>query len=163
MLENIFPIFSFSNKLWFCPDIFSRFLFGQPLPIFAVLNFSKKSPFQKCLLFFHPWLNASLIPSSAKAPRWKVSGRFLILRIKSRSTMIVKVSDKISIDFWEKKMDLFDRTSNDAGSLLEKTDILPFWSTAAGDEEVWWLQKTNLHFHTSRILFWRNLRPFLFL
>ena len=34
--------------------------------------------------------------------------------------MIVKVSDKISIDFWEKKMDLFDRTSNDAGSLLEK-------------------------------------------
>ena len=85
-----FPEFSFSNKLWFCPDIFSRFLFGQPLPIFVVLNFSRESRFQKCLLLFYPRLNAFLIPSSAKAPGWKISGRFSILRIKSRSTMIVK-------------------------------------------------------------------------
>ena len=90
MLENIFLKFSFPNKLWFCPDIFSRFLFGQPLPIFVVLNFSKESIFQKCLLFFYPRLNTSLIPSSAKVPGWKISGRFSILRIKSRSTMIVK-------------------------------------------------------------------------
>ena len=90
MLDNLFPKYSFSNKLWFCPDIFSRFLFGQPLPIFVVLNFSKESRFQKCLLFFYPRLKAFLIPSSAKSPRWKISGRFSILRIKSRSTMIVK-------------------------------------------------------------------------
>ena len=90
MLDNIFPKFSFSNKLWFCPDIFSRFLFGQPLPIFVVLNFLRVSRFQKCLLLFYPRLNAFLIPSSAKAPGWKISRRLSILRIKSRSTMIVK-------------------------------------------------------------------------
>ena len=90
MLDNLFPKFSFSNKLWFCPDIFSRFLFGQPLPIFVVLNFSRESRFQKCLLLFYPRLNAFLIPSSAKAPGWKISRRLSILRIKSRSTMIVK-------------------------------------------------------------------------
>ena len=52
--------------------------------------FSKDSRFQKCLLFFYPRVNASLIPSSAKSPGWKISGRFSILRIKSRSTIIVK-------------------------------------------------------------------------
>ena len=128
MLDIIFPKFSFSKKLWFCPDIFSRFLFGQPLPIFVVLNFSKTSRFPKCLLFFHPWLNASLIPSSAKAPRWKVSGRFLILRIKSRSPMIVKVSDKISMDFLEKKMDLFGR-GQFVGNLAFLIDRSRWWGS----------------------------------
>ena len=89
-LTIFFPKFSFSNKVWFCPDIFSRSLFGQPLPIFVVLIFSKESRFQRSLLFFIPRLNIFLIPSWAKWPGWKISERFLILRIKSRSTMIVK-------------------------------------------------------------------------
>ena len=75
-MENIFPIFSFSNKLWFCPVMFSRFLFGQPLPIFVVLNFPRESIFQKCLLLFYPRLNACLIPSSAKSPDEKSVGDF---------------------------------------------------------------------------------------
>ena len=66
------------------------FLFGQPLPIFVVLIFSKESRFQRSLLFFSPRLNIFLIPSWAKWHGWKISERFLILRIKSRSTMIVK-------------------------------------------------------------------------
>ena len=85
-----FSKISFSNKVWFCPDIFSWFLFGQPLPIFVVLIFSKESRFQRSLLLFSPRLNIFLIPSSAKWHGWKISERFLILRIKSRSTMIVK-------------------------------------------------------------------------
>ena len=76
MLDIIFPKFSFSKKLWFCPDIFSRFLFGQPFQIFVVLNFSRESRFQKCLLLFYPRFNVLLIPSSAKAPGWKISGSF---------------------------------------------------------------------------------------
>ena len=40
--QYFFQKFSFSNKVWFCPDIFSWFLFGQPLPIFVVLNFFRK-------------------------------------------------------------------------------------------------------------------------
>ena len=114
VFDNIFQKFYFSNKVWFWPDIFSWFLFGQPLPIFVVFNFfSKESTFENCLLLFYPRLNACLIPSSAKAPGWKISGRFPILRIKSRSTMIVKdwqikicqgfCWGKISIDFREKK------------------------------------------------------------
>ena len=93
-----------------CPDIFSWFLFGQPLPIFVVLNFfSKESTFENCLLLFYPRLNACLIPSSAKAPGWKISGRFPILRIKSRSTMIVKDWQiKICQGFcWGKNFDWF--------------------------------------------------------
>ena len=86
-----FSKISFSNKVWFCPDIFSWFLCGQPLLIFVVLIFfSKESRFQKCLLFFYPRHNASLIPSSAKSHGWKISGRLSNLRIKSRPTMIVK-------------------------------------------------------------------------
>ena len=49
-----------------------------------------RNRFQKCLLFFYPRVNAFLIPSSGKTPGWKISGRFSILRIKSRSTMIAK-------------------------------------------------------------------------
>ena len=53
VFENIFPKFSLSNKVWFCPDTFSWFVFGQPLPIFVVLNFfSKESRFKNYLLFF---------------------------------------------------------------------------------------------------------------
>ena len=47
-----FPKFSFPNKVWFCPDIFSWFLFGQPLPIFVVLFFRKRADLRIACCFF---------------------------------------------------------------------------------------------------------------
>ena len=77
------------------------------------------------------------------------------------SWKLVSLSNYISLDFWEKILDIFGRTSNGAG-LLEKTEIGVLWSTVAGDKEVVWLQKTNRGFHTRRISFLGNLRPFSF-
>ena len=45
--------------------------------------------------------------------------------------------------FLREKENFFGRAFSGAGSLFEKTEIYPLWSTAAGVEEVVWLQKTN--------------------
>ena len=74
----------------------------------------------------------------------------------------ISVKDNILINFWEKKEGLFGRKSNGAGNLMKKAEIWSLWSTAAGDKEVEWLQKTNLGFQNRRIHFWGNLRPFPF-
>ena len=156
-----------------CPDIFSWFLFGQPLPIFVVLIFfRKKADFKNACCFLSSTQYFS-DPEFSKITRMKYQWEISILRIKSRPTMIVNkwsnkkfvkvfVEDKISIYFWEKKMRPFWSHIQWREQLVGKTEIWPLWSTAAGDKEVVWLQKTNRGFYTRGIPFWGNLRPFSF-
>ena len=114
-----------------CPDIFSWFLFGQPLPIFVVLIFFERKQISKMPAVFYPRLNISLIPSSAKSPGWNISGRSQSWesnrgqqwlstngQIKNLSRFLLRT--KFRFIFERKKWDLFDRTSNGASSLLEK-------------------------------------------
>ena len=54
MLDNIFPKFSFSNKVWFWPNIFPIIFIWPTFANICCPYFSKESRFQKCLLFFHP-------------------------------------------------------------------------------------------------------------
>ena len=146
-----FSKISFSNKVWFCPDIFSWFLFGQPLPIFVVLIFfSKESRFQKCLLFFNPRLRHLWSRVQQNLPDEKSVGDRQTWE-SNRGQQWLSRTGQIKICqgcswgqnfdwFWEKKGDFFDRTSNVRAACWKKTDKWSLWSTAAGDKEVEWLQ-----------------------
>ena len=166
-------IFFFKQSLILSGYTFSWFLFCQPLLIFVVLNFSKKAAFKNACCFFILGLKLFWSRVQQNHPDEKSVGDFQSWESNRGQQWLSRTGQiKICQDFcwvqnfyWflREKMDLFDRTSNGVGSLLEKTEIRPLWSIAAGDKEVAWLQKTNLGFHTRRIPFWRNLRPFLFL
>ena len=172
MLDNIFPKFSFSNKLWFCPDIFSRFLFGQPLPIFVVLNFLKESRCENACCFFILDLMLLWSQVQQKHPDKKSVGDFQSWE-SNRGQQWLSRTDQIKICqgfCWGQNFDSFLREKirpfwshiQWRGQPVGKTEIWPLWSAAAGDKEVVWLQKTNQGLHTRRIPFWWKLRPFSF-
>ena len=151
MFDNIFfKNFLFQTKFDFVRIFSHDFYLANLCQYLLSLIFFEREQIWKLPAVFYPRLDASLIPSSAKSPGWKISGRSSNLRIKSRSTMIVKdwpnknssrlqLRTKFRLIFERKKGDFFDRMSNGAGSWLEKTDKWSLWSTAAGDKEVEWL------------------------
>ena len=131
MWQQYFSKIFFFKQSLILPGYFLMMIICQTFAnICCAWFFLKIAESKKCLLFFYPRVNASLIPSSAKSPGWKISGRFSILRIKSRSTIIVKNWSNKNLPnfcwgrnfswFLREKMDLFDRISNGTGSLLEK-------------------------------------------
>ena len=111
-------------------------------------KFFEKKPISKMPAVFSSLAQCFSDPEFSKSTKMKSQWEIFILKIKSRPTMIVKncPNKNLSRFLLRRKFRL----------IFESKNILPLWSTAAGDEEVGWLQKTNLDFHTSRILFWGN-------
>ena len=131
MFDNIFPKFSFSNKVWFCPDIFSWFLFGQPLPIFVVLNFfRKKADLKITYCFFILGLRLFWSRVQQNHPDKKSVGDFQSWE-SNRGQQWLSRTDQINIYqgfIWGRNFDCFSRekirpfghTADGAGSLLKK-------------------------------------------
>ena len=151
MFDNIFQKFSFSNKLRVCPDIFSRFLFGQPLLIFIVLDFFEKSRFKKCLLFFYPRLrllwsrvqqNHPDEKSVGDCQTWESNRGQQWLSRTGQIKICQGCSRGENFDWFlrEKKETFLIARPMARAACWKKTDKWSLWSTAAGDKEVDWLQ-----------------------
>ena len=132
-----FKNFIFQTKFDFVRIFSHDFYLANLCQYLLSLFFSKESRFQKCLLFFYPRLRLLWSQVQQNHPDEKSVGDRQTWE-SNRGQQWLSRNDqieifqgsswgKILIDFWEKKRDFFDRTSNARAACWKKTDKWPLW------------------------------------